>query len=62
MNEEWTPELDSSIFCRFCDAPVPVVLLNDFLSHLKDEHNVKINAVVFDDPPYLVTNVGRIDL
>ena len=56
------PGSDSSIFCRFCDAPVRVALVNDFLSHLKDEHNVKIHALVIEDHPYVLTNVGRIEL
>lgn len=56
------PSSSDSIFCKFCDAPVKVTLLNDYLSHLTSQHNVKIHAVVIQDHPYLATNVGRVEL
>lgn len=50
------------IFCKFCEGPIKVDLVNDFLKHLEGTHNVKIVCVVMGESTYVETNVGRIDL
>lgn len=56
------PPGSDGIFCKFCEAPIKVVMLNDYLEHLIAQHNVKITAVILGERPYLETNVGRVEL
>lgn len=57
-------ELDppAGIYCKLCDRRVEVTLLNDFLSHLRVEHRVRILSLVMGDPTYINTSIGRIVL
>jgi hypothetical protein len=56
------PGSDSSIFCKFCEAPVKVRLFNDFLEHLAGTHQMRLAAVVLGDPTIVLTNIGPVEV
>jgi hypothetical protein len=56
------PGADSSIFCRFCEAPVPVPMLNDFLDHLVGVHRLELMAVRLGEPTVILTNIGPVEV
>lgn len=49
------------ILCRFCDKLIKVSLLNEFIYHLVNEHDVKIYSVLLgSDCITMTTNIGEI--
>jgi len=48
------------IYCQYCDRPIKVSLLNDFLHHLTEIHGVQVNAVVLGESTIVETNAGMI--
>jgi len=51
-----------SIYCKFCDKRIKVVLVNDFISHLIEEHNVSVENVVIGDGVQIDTNIGLVEI
>ena len=56
------PGADAGLYCKFCDRPIPCVLMNDFIHHLQGAHGVAVTALVLGDPSVLHTNVGPIQI
>jgi hypothetical protein len=56
------PRADSAVFCKFCEAPVNVTLLNDFLDHLERVHRTRISGVELGEPTVVMTNIGPVEV
>ena len=39
---------DAGIWCQWCAAPFPCVLLNDFLTHLTAEHHLVVREARYE--------------
>jgi len=55
-------EPPEGLFCRFCDAYVKVALLNDFIVHLQEEHNVVVKSVTLGEKTVIETETGTIEV
>jgi len=56
------PDSETGIFCKLCEKVVKVSLLNDYLTHLTEEHQVKITSVVLGEQAVVHTNMGPIEV
>jgi len=62
MAQDELEPLKNGVYCRFCDGHVKVAILNDFVAHIVNEHNLPVSCIVIGHPTYLVTPIGNIEL